>query len=330
MTRNAFFKTPLGLGMAAVVALSAGLILTTGCESKTEKRDQAQPKTTAVYTTFYPTTYFAERIAGDQVKIVNPCPADADPAMWMPSDKQLEEYQSAALIVINGASFEKWVDKANLPPSRIIDTTKPFKDEFITFKKSVTHSHGPEGEHTHQGIDGHTWLDPVNCMRQAEVIRDALNKQFPEHRAAFEKSFAELTQDLTRLAARHTALGETLGDTFLLCSHPAYNYVGRRYNWRLENFHLDPEEMPADEMWNEIKAFLDGQPPEQRARLMLWEAEPTTEIAKRMKDELGLGSVVFSPCEALDADALAKGENFFTVMNANIDRLESALVLHQP
>ena len=311
---------------------AAGMIMAavTGCERKESGRATATApspvaKTASeplvIYTTFYPTTYFTQRIAGDAVKIVCPFPADADPAFWMPDDETIAAFQDADLIIVNGASFEKGLAKVTLPESRIVETAKPLADELIVLKDAITHTHGPQGKHSHEGIDGHTWLDPINSKIQAGEIKNALVKRLPERAEQFEQGYAGLAADLDALDARLKVLAGKLGDQLLLCSHPAYNYIGRRYAWNLKTYHLDPEEMPTDETLAEIKGFLAEHP----AKLMLWEAEPTDEIAKRMSQELGLKSVVLSPCETLDAQRLAAGDDFLTVMNGNVQRLDAAL-----
>lgn len=307
------------LAWAGVIVALAG-----GCERKQTQKSTAAPEAKSqpvVYTTFYPTTYFTQRIAGEHVKVVCPCPTDEDPAFWTPDDETVEAYQQADLIVVNGASFEKGLANVTLPESRIVDTTKPLADELIVLEQAVTHTHGPHGTHSHEGIDGHTWLDPINARTQAGEIKDALAKHWPDQAAAFEQGYAGLAKDLEALDARLKTLTEKLGDQVLLCSHPAYNYVGRRYAWSLKTYHLDPETMPDDETFAKIKSYLAEQP----ASYMLWESEPTKEIADRMSTELGIESVVFSPCEGLDAEQLEAGEDFLTVMNTNVQRLEAVL-----
>ncbi|MCA8961213.1 MAG: zinc ABC transporter substrate-binding protein, partial [Planctomycetes bacterium] len=98
-----------------------------------------------VRTTFYPTTYFAERIGGERVHVVCPTPADADPIFWMPDEGAIGDYQSAELIVLNGAEFEKWVSKVTLPERRVVRTAAPFADQLLRFEQAMTHSHGPGG-----------------------------------------------------------------------------------------------------------------------------------------------------------------------------------------
>src|SRR5262245_38391727 len=64
----------------------AGTLLT-GCGGDKEEQVHRGPPARAVkevWTTFYPTTYFAKRIAGDTVKVVCPLPESEDPAFWKP------------------------------------------------------------------------------------------------------------------------------------------------------------------------------------------------------------------------------------------------------
>jgi zinc transport system substrate-binding protein len=303
-----------GSGWLSMMLVCAGVIAAAvgGCEQKeTQQPAAGTPGVAAkpagqklvVYTTFYPTTYFTKRIAGDAVEIVCPCPVDADPAFWMPDEATVAAYQKADVIVVNGASFEKGLAKVTLPESRIVDTAKPLADELIVLKDAVTHTHGPQGKHSHEGIDGHTWLDPINARIQAGEIKAALVARLPDQAKTLEQGYAALVKDLDALDARLKTLAPKLSDRVLLCSHPAYNYVGRRYAWNLKTYHLDPETMPDDETFAQIKSDLAEQP----AQLMLWEAQPTEEIAARMSTELGLESVVYSPCEGLDSERLAAG-----------------------
>lgn len=297
--------------------LSAGIVALAGAGIAT-----AQPaKKPTIYTTFYPTTYFAERLAGDKVNVVNPCPPDKDPAFWQPDDKTIEAYQQADLIVINGAQFEKWVAKATLPRSKMVDSTHPLRDEFIKFKNAVMHKHGPEGMHTHEGIDGHTWLDPQNAGVQAEQIVKGLTKLLPQDAATFDSNLTALRGELEKLDARLKAVSQKLGDQQLLGNHPAWNYLARHYGWKIESFVVDPE---ADALTADEVTKLKDQLAKTPAKLMLFEAEPTAGLTKQLK-EFGLTVVLYEPGECLTPERKAHGVDFISLMNANVDRLEKAL-----
>lgn len=292
------------------------------CEQKPASQKAADTiAKPVVYTTFYPTTYFTERIGGDHVQVLCPCPADEDPSAWMPDDGILAAYQGADLIVANGASFEHWLQHTILPEDKLLLTAKPLADNFITLEHELTHSHGPGGEHTHGRTDGHTWLDPNNARIQAQAIRDALIRDFPERRDAFEQGFDALSADLDTLDARLKTLSQKLGDQHLLANHPAYNYLARRYGWNVKNYHLEPEQLPSEEAVAEIESYLAKNP----ATIMLWESQPSLEVAEKFENVLSLQSVVFSPCEMLPSEAREAGKTYLTVMNQNVARLESAL-----
>ena len=204
-----------------------------------------------VLTTFRPTADFARRIAGDLVDVRCPVPEDEDPIFWQPSRDVLEQYRAADLVIVNGAEYEKWVATASLPASRVVDTAAGFRDAWLVHAGSVTHSHGGAGAHTHEGIDGHTWLDPLLARRQAEAIASAFTRTRPEHAAAFTAGMRTLAAQLDALDARWTSLAARLRGCRVLASHPAYDYVARRYEVTIVNVLLDP-----DAAWDEQTAAL--------------------------------------------------------------------------
>ena len=112
-----------------------------------------------VYTVNYPLAYFAERIAGESVTVVFPAPPDVDPAFWSPSAETIADYQRADLVLLNGAGYAAWVQRATLSQSRLVDTSAALADQLIPVHDTVTHSHGPGGDHSHQGAAFTTWLD---------------------------------------------------------------------------------------------------------------------------------------------------------------------------
>ena len=138
---------PTGL----IAGLAAAFVLTSWAQS------QAQPK---VYVVNYPLQYFAERIAGDQVSVVFPAPPDGDPAFWNPDVETIAAFQAADLILVNGATYAKWLKTASLPKSKMVDTSRSFAADYIEIKDDAVHSHGPEGEHSHAGTGLHNLARP--------------------------------------------------------------------------------------------------------------------------------------------------------------------------
>ena len=310
---------PLLVGACACACACALLGACGGDDGSTTPSAERGRSRPVVYTTFYPTTYFAERLAGDDAEIVCPLPDDEDPIFWKPDEETILAYQQADLIVTNGAEFEKWVLRASLPEGRIVETAAPFREGWLKFAKAVEHSHGPSGKHAHEGIDGHTWLDPVLAKAQSTRIMAALMPLLPdaEARLRLPERLAALCADLDVLDTRLEALGQRYDGHTVLASHPAYNYVAKRYGWRIRNLDLDPEAMPTDDAFEEIRALLAETP----ARHILWEGDPLPEIAARFRADLGLESIVFSPCETPPED----GVDYLARMSRNLDEVAPAL-----
>ena len=301
-------------------ALSAVLVLVAACGEDTAPPAGGGGKP-VVYTTFYPTTYFTERIVGDLAEVVCPLPEGADPIFWLPEAEQVLAYQGADLVVVNGADFEKWVGKVSLREDRVVDTAKGFEADFLLFENVTTHSHGPSGEHTHKGVDGHTWLDPIHAKAQAAAILAALTRLLPDHEKELRTRFDALAADLMGLNAALEALKASYRGESILASHPAYNYLAKRYDLSIQNLDLDPEAPPDEQPLAEIRAAAEMS----GARFLLWESAPAAGVAEKIASETGLESVVFSPCELPSAADIAGEGDYLAMMKANIEKLRPVL-----
>ena len=268
-------------------------------------------------TTFYPLTYFAQRIAGDSVEVACPVPSDADPSLWQPGAEAIRAFQKAQVIFINGATFEKWVPTAPLPRSRIVDTTAGFKDELLRYKNATTHSHGPAGKHSHEGVDGHTWLDPVQALAQARAVRDGLKRAYPDQAAAFDAGFASLEKDLKALDASLMSLTTEMEGVTIIATHPAYNYLARRYGWNLTNVSIIPDEVMTPSEIDALKAKLSDVG---GTHIMLWEMVPDARNTDLLEKSFDATSVVYNPCETPTEEG-----DFMERMRGNVDRLAQAV-----
>lgn len=287
------------------------LLLLAACDreatTKTASKTGGKPQ---VLVANYPLKYFAERIGGNAVEVVFPAPGDEDPAFWQPDDAAIAKFQNADVILMNGATYSKWAEKVTLPQSKLVDTSAPFKAQYIEIKADSTHSHGPGGEHSHSGTAFTTWLDLTQAVQQAEAVKTALAKFTPDA----EKNFAALKSDLEALDARLIALGKRLANAPLVASHPVYHYLARRYALNLQAVLWEPEVVPDDKAMEELKAILA----KHSAKWMLWEGEPAKESVAKL-DAIGVKSIVFDPC-----GNVPDGGDFLSVMKGNTEALEKA------
>jgi zinc transport system substrate-binding protein len=263
----------------------------------------------------YPLQYFTKRIAGDQVDIFFPVPQDEDPAFWKPQDKDIVNYQQADIILLNGAEYEKWLPAAVLPLTKQVITSEVFMDRYVTNGEVITHSHGPQGMHSHGLIDFNTWMDPQQAALQAQSVRDELVRLVPSATKEFDANLAALQKDLADLDATLATVSSHLGKEPLLGSHPVYQYTARRYGWDLRSVHWEPDEMPSEAEWQKLVALHEKHP----AKLMIWEEAPLPAVTERLR-KMGIEPVAFETC----ASAPTSGD-YMSAMYANAKRLDAVL-----
>ena len=267
----------------------------------------------SIYVVNYPLKYFTERIAGEHATVILPVPAGKDPAFWMPDAKTISGYQRADLILLNGANYAKWINKVALPQFRLVDTSANFKDRYIKMSNVMTHTHGPTGEHAHEGAAFTTWLDFELAAQQAKEIASALTRKKPGLRDLFQSNYAALEKDLIKLDQEIKQIVANNPELPLLASHPVYDYLTRRYGLNIKSVHWEPDQVPSRNQWGELQVVLKGHP----AQWMIWEGEPLLATVKMLKSN-GIQSVVFNP----SANVPEQGD-FLSVMQQNVENLRA-------
>jgi len=288
-------------------------LLMSGCGEQERRQANIQiGSKPVVYVSNYPLHYFVERIAGDLVDIRFPAGVSGDPAYWKPGSEDIAAMQQGELIFLNGASYEQWLSNVTLPQSRVIDTTAAFSDTLIPTEEAITHTHGPKGEHAHEGTAFTTWLDLTLAVEQARAVKQALNLLRPQQKAQIDERFTLLEKELTALDAEIKSTAASAPEIRVIFSHPVYQYFKRRYGVQGASVHWEPDAMPDEEMWKEFQQLLREQP----AKWMLWEGEPLAEIVERLSG-LGVESVVVNPCGSTPDSG-----DFLSVMRQNVESLQ--------
>ena len=295
--------------MLTLILASAALLISLGEVPRSEaSAEAAQGRVVAVNN---PLAFFAGYLLEDSgVTVELLVPADSDPALWQPSIDDILSMQQANLILLNGAGYSPWLARVSLPAERLVVTGKNFRDEWITIQGKVTHSHGPGGEHAHAGHAFTTWLDYQLAAVQASNTAAALAKRWPEQAGQIGTRLATLLEALNALDDGYQQLAPTLGQRQLIYSHPVYQYFERRYSLEGLSLHWEPSQMPAESEWQALAAQSGPD------TLMIWEAEPSAEIASRLAD-LGIAWRVLDP-------GANRGHNdWLSLQRANLEGLQT-------
>ena len=247
---------------------------------------QERPRIIAVN---YALKYLAEQLVGDAAEVIYPVPEDVDPSFWRPSIADISAIQSADLILLNGAGFATWIDRVSLPRSRLVNTSAAIKDQYIV-TKSITHSHGDGGEHSHEGLASYVWLDPTLAAAQAEAVANAISRRNLAPDSDVEARLASLLAELEALDAQAASDLAAATDVQMIATHPRYQYFAARYGLSVSSLEWEAGDMPSPEQLSDLEALI-GQT---GARVLLWEAEPPA-AALDAAAELGLANVIFEP-----------------------------------
>ena len=289
--------------------LTIGMLLVLfGCDQA--GTEPVTPTKKMVVAVNHPVAMFARQIGKNRVDVVMPVPADQAPAYWRPGPEDIAKIQQADLILLNGADFARWTGTASLPSDRTVVTSDRNRDQWIEYE-SAGHSHGPGEAHTHTHVATYTWLDPDIALNQAQSVRDALTNAMPEYQDEFRSNFALIRRFILEESARLETVVNADKKKPVFLSSPNYFYLQRRFGINGHAFEWDADHMPEEDQWTAMQTVLETHP----AEWMIWEREPTPEIAERLRS-MGIESVVIDP-----ADTKPEKGDLIDAMRRNADTL---------
>ena len=287
--------------------------LSIGCSSSKDEATHSDAQSNnrpIVFAANYPLLFMGSAISDGSADFLFPFSEDEDPAFWSPTPEDIRAMQKADLFLFNGATYEKWANQVTIPTSRIVRTAAGFRNNWLEIGETVTHSHGPGGEHSHAGVDFNTWLDPLQASQQAEEATKGLEKILPEKATQLRANLANLQQRFNDLHDAFHAVTTPINQP-LLASHPVYGYFARRYDLRMESVTWEPGEMPDESQWAELDEILKTHP----AVYMIWEDTPIDQISLALMGR-GIQPIVFRT-----ANNRPQEGDYFTVMQENIRSL---------
>ena len=297
--------------MVALVAMAIG------CSKKADPNPASgprHPEQPSIYTVNYPLSYFAERMAPADARVVFPAPRGTDPAFWKPSADAVQGYQAASLILLNGAGYARWTNYATLPKARIVVTADGCRGSYLRTEQSVRHQHGPEGAHAHAELAFTTWLDLGLATCQSSHIRDALLELMPTAKDSVSAEFEALERDLLDLDERLRNRGQGLGRPAPPRFSSRLSVLGRR----IRSFHPEPASRarPGAERRRLERGRCDV---EARSRELDAVGGPSPRGHRSRPPRARRHAIVFDPAGQSPSEG-----DFLSVMKANVARLECA------
>ncbi|MEL6141509.1 MAG: zinc ABC transporter substrate-binding protein, partial [Bacteroidota bacterium] len=167
----------------------------------------------------------AEVIGGDMIRVQSVVPIGGDPHIYEPTPEDVRLVARADLILINGLTFEGWMNE-------LIENSG-------TTAETVTVTEGLAtiaSEEYANSSDPHAWMSAKNGLVYIVNIRDALIRLDPANAEGYRfnaNMYTGQIQDVDEYIQRSIA-SIPAEQRVLITSHDAFRYFGKRYGIRVE------------------------------------------------------------------------------------------------
>lgn len=301
-----------------------------------------------VYTTIFPLMDFVQKIGGEYVEVKNIVPVGADAHTFEPSPKTMVDISNAHLYIYNGAGIEGFADAAaevlKTGSVKILRASEGI--ELIPFDHDHDHDHGHDHGHSHSHKhdhkhdhkddeeghehddhhhgeeDPHVWLDPIRAIQIAENIKNALAELLPEASENFESNYLALKAQLEELDDKFQAMLNEVSKDTIVVSHAGYGYWTYRYGIKQVGISgISPTNEPSIRQIKNIIHFVE----KNNINYIIFEQNIPTNIAETVRSQVGADALWLHNLEALIQDDVTNNEDYFSLMERNIETLKIAL-----
>ncbi len=281
--------------VSLLIALAFGLAACGGAKEN-------GPAADTIVAAFYPLAWAVGQIVGDGARIVNLTPSGAEPHDVELSPKDVEAVHDADLVVLLGEGFQPALEEA-------VETRSGPSLDLLEGQELLPGVDEEGGE----ARDPHVWLDPARFAEMVSAIGGELGREGPA---------AEVARRLRALDEEIAAGLETCERREIVTSHTAFGYLAERYDLvQIGLTGLSPEGEPSP---RDLVSLVDDVE-ESGATTVFFETLVSPELAQTVARESGASTAVLNPLEGLSAAEVDAGDDYFSVMRANLAVLRQAL-----
>ncbi len=311
------------LSLATTFLLALALVIN-GCSKQEETNNQVMP----VVATTYPVYDVAKAVGGDHVKVNLLIAPGTEPHDWEPTVDNLKAIGNSKIFLYSGAGLEpveKITAKDVVKNSKVIDMSKTPDLSLLTVENTPHEEHDHDGhahEHKPGDIDPHYWLDPTNMAKEAAYLAKVYGEADPAHKEYYENNAKAYIEKMTALDNEFKEWRASKPNVqTLVVTHEAFSYLAHRYQMKqLGMMGIEPDAEPTPEHMANIIAFVK----QNNIQAIFSEELISKKVAETIAKETGAKIFLLNPVEGLTKEQMEKGENYITIMKANLETLKKA------
>jgi zinc transport system substrate-binding protein len=266
-----------------------------------------------VATAFYPLTFLAERLGGEDAEVEDLTAAGAEPHDLELTPRQVARVAEADL-VLHLDGFQPSVDEAVQRQARQaaldVSTVTALEPGYVPLEDGVQHA-------AEEGLDPHVWLAPLRYAAIADAVAGRMSELRPADSARFRERAQRLRGELTRLDEEFRAGLASCERREIVTSHNAFGYLAAAYG--LEQVPIagfTPDTEPSPRRLAEVATYAEAQ----GVTTVYFEELVDPAVAEALAREVGAEPAALSPLEAAPETG-----DYFTRMRENLAALRQGL-----
>lgn len=318
-------QTRVGAGRCMCLAVALAIVATAALLAGCGNRVKPATAQRIAVATIFPAYDFARRVGGDRFPVRLLLPPGAEIHGYEPKPGDLAAISKASLFIYVDDSLEPWakdiVAAAGRPDLRVVVASAGISSSAKEAASGAAPSEAPIAGEAH---DPHIWLDPILAAGMADAIADGMALADPEGAPLYRENAAALRKDLEALDLRIAkGLSNAATRTVVFGGHGTFGYFARRYNLDFvspyKNFSPDSEPSASSvaQLLSVLKASGTG--------VVFYGELVEPRVARVLAEATGARLELLHGIHSLSSGEMASGANYFTLMEANLGKLEKAL-----
>lgn len=275
-----------------------------------------------VATSVYPITFLANRIGGEKVKVFSVLPVGVEPHDFDPTARDIARVYESNIVLLNGAGMEGWAK--NIQEN--VDTKKTqviqVGDGLFQSVEETEHKLGDLYHEHESGLDPHVWLTPKNMIAMSEKVEKAFIQADAANATTYASNAELLRKELRELHDRYKQQLSQCAQKDIITSHEAFGYLTKEYGLHQHSIAgISPDIEPPAKKIAELASYAK----KQNVDVVFFESVANPKVTETLAREIGAKSLTLHTIENLTNEQLSSGENYETLMRANLETLTNAL-----
>ncbi len=295
----------------SLIAATVSMYLVFKNSSNSFSSSSVNDKKIQVTASFYPLFFFSSQIGGDKAQVKNITPAGSEPHDYEPTTGDIARIESSNMLVLNGG-VEAWGDK-------IKDNLKGTPVVIVVASEGLLTQQLTQESKNLQ--NPHIWLAPQLAKKEVKAIVQGFVKVDPQNKDYYDSNANMLLTKLDQLDTLYTQGLASCKQKDIITSHAAFGYLAKAYGLnQIAISGLSPDMEPSSQQLVEVAKFAKNH----HVGYIFFESLVSPRLAETIANEVGAKTLVLDPLEGLSENDIKLGKNYFTVMENNLNNLQTA------